>query len=119
MSFFFNLKYGDLAGLIKSFKRNERENFLNEHIFLEWSLELFDGLFYMHSKNIVHRDLTPTNIYLYKNENSSLEMSLKIGDFGISRQINSRGAGTFAGTLYYQSPQIVGFKAYSEKTDVW
>ena len=74
-------------------------------------MQLFDGLSYMHSKNIVHRDLAPTNI--------SLGISLKIGDFGISKQINSRGAGTFAGTLYYQSPQIVGNKAYSEKTDVW
>lgn len=86
---------------------------------MEWSLQLFDGLSYMHSKNIVHRDLAPTNIYLYKNEKTSLGISLKIGDFGISKQINSRGAGTFAGTLYYQSPQIVGNKAYSEKTDVW
>jgi len=62
-NFFLNKKYGDLRHFIgeKEFKNGmSAENFLkNNQIKLEWSIELFESLSYMHSKNIVHRDINP------------------------------------------------------------
>jgi serine/threonine protein kinase len=45
----------------KSFKNGlSTEDYLNNNqIKLEWSIELFEGLSFMHSKNIVHRDINP------------------------------------------------------------
>ena len=101
--------------LLRSFKRGEKQNFLDDMIRLRWSFELFDGLSYMHSKNIGHRDLTPANVYLSKRNE---QMSLKIGDFGLSKEITSFFK-SFVGSVYYQSPEIISSKAHTLKTDVW
>ena len=45
-------------------------------------------------------------------------MSIKIGDFGFSKEESSNPK-SFAGTTYYQSPEILNNKPYSFKTDVW
>ena len=82
---------------------------------LRWSFELFNGLFYIHSKNIGHRDLTPANVYLFTKNG---QKSLKIGDFGLSKEMASCFK-SFVGTFCYQSPEIVSGKAYTFKADVW
>ena len=101
--------------LLRSFKRGEQQNFLDDMIRLRWSFELFNGLFYIHSKNIGHRDLTPANVYLFTKNG---QKSLKIGDFGLSKEMASCFK-SFVGTFCYQSPEIVSGKAYTFKADVW
>ena len=114
------IKHGDLEQQLKSFKKEPKSNFLNANLRLEWSIELFDGLSYIHSKQIVHRDLAPSNIYLFKNANKSNQKSLKIGDFGLSKEkLTKSYFKSDVGTLYYQSPQIIRNEPYSFKTDVW
>ena len=99
-----------------SFKRDEKENFLDDEIRLRWSLELFEGLSYMHSMNVVHLDLKPENIYLFTNKSGKI--ILKIGYFGLNKEIISYFR-LFVGSFWYQSPQIATGKTYSIKTDVW
>ncbi len=41
----------------------------NNQIKLEWSIELFEALSYMHSKNIVHRDVNPKYFFCLKIKN--------------------------------------------------
>ncbi len=43
------------------------------------------GLHYLHTKNIVHRDLKPANVLLDRLEDGLIV--LKIGDFGISKNL--------------------------------
>lgn len=45
--------------------------------------ELVSGIQYMHSKQIAHRDIKPANILIAD------DMSIKIADFGISRQVHT------------------------------
>jgi serine/threonine protein kinase len=60
-------KFGDLRHFInkKSFKTacgtliTAQDYIQNNQIKLEWSIELFEGLTYLHSINVVHRDINP------------------------------------------------------------
>ena len=80
---------------------------------------MFDGLRYIHSKQVAHRDLKPSNIYLFKNENKNNQISIKIGDFGLSKEKSRSDMKSFVGTISYQSPEICNNQPYSFKTDVW
>ena len=85
----------------------------------EWSIELFDALVFMHSKGVSHRDLKPCNVYLFKNGKKNDRISLKVGDFGQSKVKSHSDMKTHVGTYYYQSPEIMNDKRYSNKIDVW
>ena len=46
----------------KSFKSEQMStnDYRNDNLCkLEWSIDLFEGLSYMHSKNVMHRDINP------------------------------------------------------------
>ena len=69
----------------------------------------------MHKMKIIHRDLNPKNIFMNKN------MEIKIGDFGISKQLNGEYTLTQKkkGTLNYTAPEIIFEGKYNEKSDIW
>ncbi len=104
---------------LKKIKKEPETNYLNANLRYEWSIELFDALEFMHSKDVTHRDLKPCNIYLFKNGKKNDQFSLKLGDFGQSKVKSHSDMKTHVGTYYYQSPQIMNEKRYSNKTDVW
>ena len=55
----------------------------------------------MHYAYLHHRDLKTANIFLTKNG------MIKLGDFGISKILETKGASTVLGTPYYISPEMV------------
>ncbi|XP_063218501.1 serine/threonine-protein kinase Nek8-like [Bacillus rossius redtenbacheri] len=69
---------------------------------------------YMHDHNILHRDLKTANVFLTK------DSTIKVGDFGISKMMTTRGqAQTVLGTPYYISPEMCEGKQYDQKSDIW
>lgn len=63
---------------------------------------------------ILHRDLKPENVFL------DAEQNVKLGDFGLSKQIASQAfANTYVGTPYYMSPELATGQPYDIKSDVW
>jgi len=58
------------------------------------------GLEYLHSKNIVYRDLKPENLMI------DHRGYLKIIDFGLSKRIGER-TDTICGTPEYMAPEIL------------
>lgn len=54
-----------------------------EHVRL-FTYQMLRGLKYIHSANVVHRDLKPANILI-----NAEDLVLKIGDFGLSRIVDS------------------------------
>ena len=76
------------------------------------------GIKEIHSKDVVHRDLKPENIFMNKNG------EIKIGDFGISKILDSKEKSTYttnnqAGTSDYMAPEIDETKKYNKKADIF
>jgi serine/threonine protein kinase len=77
--------------------------------------QLVNGLKYLNSNNIFHRDIKPKNILLTKNSKI-----LKIADFGLARILNSNSIiNTLCGSPLYMSPEILHKKSHSTKSDLW
>lgn len=77
--------------------------------------QVVEGLLYLHKHNIVHRDMTLTNLLLTK------DMRVKIADFGLATQLNSREEKhmTMCGTPNYISPEIATRSSHGLETDLW
>jgi len=107
---------GDLCTFLSRMKKHR----INDTYFLSkddvWKLfiQMSIGLYYIHSKKIIHRDIKTLNIFLTKNYDA------KIGDLGVAKILdNTNHAMTFIGTPYYVSPEMCRNKPYNEKSDIW
>ncbi|KAG6834897.1 hypothetical protein H0H93_006586, partial [Arthromyces matolae] len=82
--------------------------------------QILCGLKYIHSANVLHRDIKPGNLLV------NSECDLKICDFGLARG-HAQGAGNegfmmseYVATRWYRAPEIMlGFGNYSTAIDVW
>ncbi|XP_063725434.1 serine/threonine-protein kinase Nek4-like isoform X3 [Symsagittifera roscoffensis] len=102
---------GDLYKVLKSKKGGGK---LSEHEVMQWFIQIALAVQYLHSKNILHRDLKTQNIFLTR---SNL---VKVGDLGIARELKEdEMASTLIGTPYYMSPEIFQNIPYSYKSDIW
>lgn len=76
--------------------------------------QMVDGVTYIHSQKVVHRDLKPGNMFL------SEDMIVKIGDFGLATSPDGqRRRVTICGTPNYIAPEVLYKQAYSYEADVW
>lgn len=75
---------GDLTYHIRR-KIKNNDHFLETEIFY-WFIQICLALEYIHGRKIIHRDLKTQNIFLTGNS------TIKLGDFGISRVLESTNA---------------------------
>ncbi|KAK3644133.1 serine/threonine protein kinase [Elasticomyces elasticus] len=81
-------------------------------------IQLFQGVKYLHERNIVHRDIKPENILLLDKE-----LNVKIADFGLAKIIGEESfTTTLCGTPSYVAPEILeqgNRRRYTRAVDVW
>ena len=79
--------------------------------------QMAQGLSYLHSKRIIHRDLNTRNILL------SGDLTAKIADFGCARVISSHSSTlkttTISGSPAYMAPEQMTGEPLTEAVDVW
>lgn len=100
---------GDLYKKIKEQRDSFPGQFFDEHFLMTWFIQIAMAIQYLHSQNILHRDLKTQNIFLTKAQ------IIKVGDLGIARVLEDAGdvATTIVGTPYYMSPELFSNQAVS------
>ena len=85
--------------------------------------QVFSGLYYLHTKNIVHRDLKLENILISEiekdNNTNEKYFWVKIIDFGTAKIFEkNKNEKAVVGSSYYIAPEVL-HKNYNEKCDTW
>ncbi|XP_070070555.1 cAMP-dependent protein kinase catalytic subunit 3 isoform X2 [Drosophila takahashii] len=77
-----------------------------------YAAEIVSALEYLHSLQIVYRDLKPENLLINRDGH------LKITDFGFAKKLRDR-TWTLCGTPEYIAPEIIQSKGHNKAVDWW
>jgi len=82
--------------------------------------QILQGLCYLHSRDIIHRDIKGANILV---DNKSC---VKISDFGISKRVEDNLLShskahrpSLQGSVFWMAPEVVKQTSYTHKADIW
>ena len=129
---------GDIGGIFKASKTLEKP--IPEEKIYDIFIQSMKALTYIHSLNLIHRDIKPDNLFI------TVDGNVKLGDFGVSAALkkedenknnnnfnnvselnrnkeisvgNITSSNTVVGTPLYMSPEMLNYLKYDLKTDVY
>lgn len=99
-------RHGDLCTYLSKLKE-----YVSENVAWKFFIQICLGIYALHSKNILHRDMKTLNIFL------TMDNSVRIGDLGVATVLNPNGGFLVkkVGTPYYLSPEVCEDKPYNHK----
>ncbi|KAI7899255.1 kinase-like domain-containing protein [Cokeromyces recurvatus] len=112
---------GDLSHFIKELrsKNFNKSSGLPERMVRHFLKQLANALKFLRSQNLIHRDIKPQNLLLSPSDDIDLPI-LKVADFGFARFLpNASLADTLCGSPLYMGPEILSYKKYDAKADLW
>ncbi|NXN90747.1 PAK3 kinase, partial [Bombycilla garrulus] len=73
------------------------------------------GLDFLHSNWVIHRDVKSSNILL------GMDGSVKLADFGLCAQLSpeQEQCSSMVGTAHWMAPEVVTSSPYGPKVDIW
>jgi serine/threonine protein kinase len=84
-------------------------------------LGIVSAIEYLHSGNIIHRDVKSGNCFLsYAIEPWAIEIpALKLGDLGLARPVAMENMTRGAGTMRYMAPEVITSHSYGLGADIF
>ena len=94
----------------------EKYGKLELSVIKNYSLQLLQGLKYLHEHKIIHRDLKSGNVLI------TSDGVLKVGDFGSSKKFEDFDEGltkSLKGSPYWMAPEVVRRDGHGINADIW
>ncbi|GAA5843686.1 hypothetical protein JCM5353_001293 [Sporobolomyces roseus] len=98
---------GSLSAIIKKFGR------FPESLVGLYTLQVLQGLLYLHDQGVIHRDIKGSNILATK------EGSIKLADFGVATRVGGPSDSAVVGSPYWMAPEVVDQSGATTASDIW
>lgn len=109
------VKYGSLSSYLSKNKERIIKSKNRVLRLLNVCIDVCDGMNYLESKHIIHRDLATRNCLVGENE------VVKVADFGLARFTEdcyiANPESQFP--VKWSAPEVIKYRSYSNKSDVW
>ncbi|XP_059648125.1 disease resistance protein UNI-like isoform X2 [Cornus florida] len=98
---------GSLANLYRKYQLRDSQVSV-------YTRDILNGLNYLHSRNVVHRDIKCANILV------DINGSVKLADFGLAKKTKFNDIKSCKGTVFWMAPEVVKSRGgYGLAADIW
>ncbi len=103
---------------IDGFSLQDARALLEPEALIDTTLQVLQGLAYLHGMGMIHRDIKPANVMLLWLDDASAKPMVKVVDFGLS-SMNPKRDTLRGGTRSYMAPEIIRGDKAEQRSDLY